>query len=189
MNKKINAVGFLSALVAGVTIFTSSALAFWPFDSLFGKGRVKAVTTEAKTLVAMEGKDARAQALFVNLKTMNAACKDVLNSKRKMFTEEETKNGSVAKPTAKPRPTVSPKELDAIYSSLAVKCKEILALSERLAKIYKGGEVSPTPTRYDDRITPTPVETETGESGGIFNLKIKKRLVNPKPPVETGEAE
>src|SRR3989338_4354392 len=67
MNKKTIIIGFLSAMIAGSVVFASSASSFWPFDALFSKGQVKAVTTDIAP-------GNRYEAIASILSTMKSAC-------------------------------------------------------------------------------------------------------------------
>ncbi len=54
MNKKTIATGFVTAMVMGSLLFTSSALAFWPFDGLFNKGEVMGESTDEAGGISLE---------------------------------------------------------------------------------------------------------------------------------------
>lgn len=168
MNKKILTVGFLSAVVAGSVLLTSSVSAFWPFDGLFKKGEVKAVTTEARSTTSRSN---RVAVLYKGLAEMNATCERLYGATERVGPLETTTptpfiKGKVLQTTRpsnessvslevenpvlkdtgswKEDPS-SIKELAAIDTTLKSRCETIKSLLVKIKKIYKGSpEATPS---------------------------------------------
>lgn len=173
MNKKIVSLGFLSAVVAGSVLTTSSVSAFWPFDSLFSKGSVKASTTSTPVLMS------RVELLAQSFNTINSACKDLAAR-----TGGKGSLGSTAKD----------KELASIDASLQKKCVEIKVLSERLRKIYTYPTPMPNATTTPASGKPSPASSKIPGAADIISKylngskTIKNATLTPTattpPPVD-----
>lgn len=169
MNKKTLTIGLLPAMVAGSMLFASSASAFWPFDSLFSKGQVKAITTD-------NAPENRSGAIASVLSTMKSACDQFYGSanigkvqqvvtsegnvaeiKTEELSNEDVKKmgGSLVMETGSwKKDDTGARELRAIEAGLKARCNQINSLYTRLMKLYT--EVKPTPT-----VTPTKRPTVT----------------------------
>lgn len=140
MNKKTIIIGFLSAMIAGSVVFASSASAFWPFDALFSKGQVKAVTTDIAP-------GNRYEAIANILSTMKSACDRFSGPQIQiekttgdnLMTGEEFTTGSWSEDKTGTR------ELASIEKVIKVRCAQITTLYTRLKKLYKIS-LTPTPT-------------------------------------------
>lgn len=190
MNKKTLTVGFLSAVVAGSVLLTSSVSAFWPFDGLFKKGEVKAVSTSN-----ISSQRTRVTTLASTIKAMKVACDQLygatgkggtLPGTQKSWEMIEAKSGeakttrttakSIAegeKPGNWKEDSSSIKEIASIDASLKLRCAEITRLYNRVTKIYKMEDTT--------KVTPTP--TPTRRPGIIEN--IKKIKVQNRSTVES----
>ena len=148
MNNKKYIAGFLSATVFTAVLFTSTAAAFWPFDSLFQKGIVKAITTDMentssgkKNTWAPETRPTGTlpQMTVVNAITaMNSICEKLETSttmktgyQKKQVDGSETTNETISEKKI----AVMDKEISDIHNKLRSECLNIKKLNARLGKV------------------------------------------------------
>ncbi|HBC45128.1 MAG: hypothetical protein UX08_C0003G0094 [Candidatus Collierbacteria bacterium GW2011_GWB1_45_35] len=141
MNKKTIIIGFLSAMIAGSVVFASSASSFWPFDALFSKGQVKAVTTDIAP-------GNRYEAIASILSTMKSACDRFSGPQIQIekTTDDDIVAGDNFKDGKWSEDKTGTRELASIEKVIKVRCAQITTLYDRLKKLYKILPIStPTP--------------------------------------------
>jgi hypothetical protein len=148
MSNKNFIAGFLSATVFSAVFLTTSASAFWPFDNLFSKGIVKAITTDMenttgskKNTWAPETRPTGTlpQMTVVNAITaMNSICEKLetstsmkIGNQKKQVDGSETTNETISEKKI----VVMDKEISDIHNKLRSECLNIKKLNARLGKV------------------------------------------------------
>jgi hypothetical protein len=183
MSNKNLIAGFLSATVFSAVLLTTSASAFWPFDTLFSKGIVKAITTDMenttgskKNTWAPETRPTGTlpQMTVVNAITaMNSICEKLeMTSSMKTGKQQTEKATTGAETITDKKIVIMDKEVSDIHNKLKSECLNIKKLNARLGKVSPYIVNKPKALILDSEegfvaekatVTPTPIDKQFGK--------------------------